>query len=50
VVHLEESGTNIQGIISTITMQSVALFTVGATLLGIRRFTKDKEVHDDHHQ
>jgi hypothetical protein len=34
--------TNI--ILTTITMQSVALFTVSATLLGIRRFTKDKDV------
>lgn len=34
--------TNI--ILTTITMQSVALYTAGATLLGIRRFTKDKEV------
>ena len=34
--------TNI--ILTTITMQSVALYTAGATLLGIRRFTKDKDV------
>jgi len=34
--------TNI--ILTTITMQSVALFTISATLLGIRRFTKDKDV------
>lgn len=31
-------------ILTTITMQAVALFTVGSALLGIRRFTKDKEV------
>jgi len=31
-------------ILTTITMQSVALFTVGSALLAIRRFTKDKEV------
>lgn len=31
-------------ILTTITMQSVALFTISATLLGIRRFTKDKDV------
>ena len=31
-------------VLTTITMQSVALFTVSATLLGIRRFTKDKDV------
>ena len=30
-------------ILTTITMQSVALFTVSAALLGIRRFTKDKD-------
>jgi hypothetical protein len=34
--------TNI--ILTTITMQSVAFFTVSAALLGIRRFTKDKDV------
>lgn len=31
-------------IIATVTMQSVALFIAGGTLLGIRRFTKDKEI------
>jgi hypothetical protein len=34
-----EAGPNIQ----SIAMQSVAMLTVCATLLGIRRFTKDKE-------
>jgi hypothetical protein len=34
-----EDGVNIQ----SIAMQSVAMLTVCATLLGIRRFTKDKE-------
>jgi hypothetical protein len=34
-----EAGVNIQ----SIAMQSVAMLTVCATLLGIRRFTKDKE-------
>lgn len=32
--------------LSTISMQSVALFTLGGTLLGIRRFTKDKDLSD----
>lgn len=32
-------------ILTTITMQAVALFTVGSALLGIRRFTKDKDIH-----
>lgn len=32
------------GIITIVTVQSVALFVAGGTLLGIRRFTKDKEV------
>jgi hypothetical protein len=31
-------------ILTTISMQSVALFTVGSALLAIRRFTKDKDV------
>jgi hypothetical protein len=31
-------------ILTTVSMQSVALFTVGSALLAIRRFTKDKEV------
>lgn len=38
--HINEQ-TN--AILTTITMQAVALFTVGSALLGIRRFTKDKE-------
>ena len=31
-------------ILTTITMQSVALFTIGSTLLAIRRFTQDKDI------
>ena len=31
-------------ILTTVSMQSVALFTVGSALLAIRRFTKDKDV------
>lgn len=34
-------------ILTTISMQSVALFTVGSALLAIRRFTKDKDVSTD---
>ena len=40
--------TNI--ILTTITMQSVALFTVGSALLAIRRFTKDKEVPTENNE
>jgi hypothetical protein len=38
-----QDGTNIQ----SIAMQSVAMLTVCATLLGIRRFTKDKEIEEE---
>ena len=42
--HVNEQ-TNV--ILTTITMQSVALFTIGSALLAIRRFTKDKETPTD---
>jgi hypothetical protein len=38
-----QDGANIQ----SIAMQSVAMLTVCATLLGIRRFTKDKEAVEE---
>lgn len=38
-----QDGQNIQ----SVAMQSVAMLTVCATLLGIRRFTKDKETIQD---
>lgn len=37
-------------ILTTITMQSVALFTVGSALLAIRRFTKDKELPSENNE
>ena len=43
--HPSEGETN--AILTTITMQSVALFTVGSTLLAIRRFTQDKDTQPD---
>lgn len=38
---------NSNGILTTLTVQSLAFFTAGGTLLGIRRFTKDKEIKDE---
>lgn len=38
------------GILTTLTVQSLALFTAGGTLLGIRRFTKDKEITNENNQ
>jgi hypothetical protein len=35
---------NTVGVITIVTGQCVALFIAGGTLLGIRRFTQDKEV------
>jgi hypothetical protein len=32
------------GTLTTLTVQALALFTASGTLLGIRRFTKDKEI------
>lgn len=38
---ISDAETN--NILSTLTMQSLGLFTASAALLGIRRFTKDKD-------
>jgi hypothetical protein len=35
------------GTLTTLTVQALALFTASGTLLGIRRFTKDKEVEKE---
>ncbi len=32
------------GILTTLTVQALALFTASSALLGIRRFTKDKDI------
>lgn len=34
-------------VLTTLTVQSLAFFTAGGTLLGIRRFTKDKEIKEE---
>lgn len=39
--HTEIEGAN--ALLSTITMQSIALFTVSVALLGVRRITKDAD-------
>ena len=38
-------GDQTNAILTTISMQAVALFTIGSTLLAIRRFTQDKDPH-----
>ena len=35
------------GTLTTLTVQSLALFTTSGALLGIRRFTKDKEITNE---
>ena len=45
VVH--ESKTDITGILNSILMQSVALFTLSSGMLTVRRFTQDKEINND---
>jgi hypothetical protein len=35
------------GTLTTLTVQALALFTASGTLLGIRRFTKDKEITNE---
>lgn len=42
-VFSHHSNDQTNAILTTITMQAVALFTVGSTLLAIRRFTQDKD-------
>ena len=46
-VFTRKIGDQTNAILTTISMQSVALFTVGSALLAIRRFTKDKDVSTD---
>jgi hypothetical protein len=41
---ISDPNEHTSNIITTITIQSVLLFGAGGTLLGIRRFTKDKEI------
>lgn len=45
VVH--ESKTDVTGILNSVLMQSVALFTLSSGMLTVRRFTNDKEVKGD---
>ena len=46
-VFTRKIGDQTNAILTTISMQSVAIFTVGSALLAIRRFTKDKDVSTD---
>lgn len=41
---ISDPNEHTSNIITTVTIQSVLLFGAGGTLLGIRRFTKDKEI------
>lgn len=47
-VHLNELlPPDITGLLNNIMMQSIAMFALGASGLGVRRFTTDKPITDD---